>query len=208
MIKAVIFDMDGVIIDTKKLHFKAMKEVFKQEFGISVTKKDYEGLFGLLDVDAIKKLLKQYELKGDMQKLRDKKRRILQKAEKGHLRLFPGAKELIRKLSKRYRLALTSSEWKGIIKKALDEFNLRKYFSVIVGKEDIRRHKPDPDPYLCTAKRLRVKPGECVVIEDSVAGVESAKKAGMKVIAVMTSYPKEKLKKADLVFESVKGIRI
>ena len=208
MIKAVIFDMDGVLMDTREAYYKAARRLFKEEYGKTITRKGYESMFGREDRAVIKHFLKKFGLKGDVEELRLKKREMVQLQEKGNLKIFPGAKELVRTLSKEYKLALTSSTWKTIVKNALDEFGMRKYFTAIVGKEDVKRHKPDPEPYLITAKKLGVKPSECVVVEDSVAGVEAGKRAGTKVIAVMTSYHKDKLRKADLIVNSIKQIKI
>jgi HAD superfamily hydrolase (TIGR01509 family) len=208
MIKAVIFDMDGVLMDTKEAYYKAAKKLFEEEYGKTITRKEYNPMFGIEDRAMIKHFLKKFNLKGDVEELRLKKREMVQLQEKGNLKLFPGAKELVKTLSKNYKLALTSSTWKIIIKNALDEFGMRKYFKAVVGKEDVKKHKPDPEPYLVTAKKLKVKPSECVVVEDSISGVEAGKNAGMKVIAVMTSYTQEKLRKADLFVNNVKQIRI
>jgi HAD superfamily hydrolase (TIGR01509 family) len=210
MIKAAIFDMDGVLVDTKNFHFMAMRSLFKQEYKLDITEKYYfdKEMFGRMDVDLIAELLKKYRLKGDIEELRLKKKKILEKLEKGHLKLFPGTKNTLRKLSEKYKIALVSSEWKNIVISLFRRFGILHYFDVIIGKEDVKKHKPDPQPYLAAAKKLRLKPSECAVVEDSVVGVESGKRAGMKVIAVMTSYPKEKLRKADLIVNTVADIEI
>lgn len=208
MIKAVIFDMDGVVVDSEPLHFKMWAKIFKKEFGVKLVLKDFENLFGTTDLHTAKFFLKKYKIKTDVEDLRQKKKKLFQEEAKKKLKLFSGAKELIRKLSRKYQVALTSTEWKETIKKDLSKFNLLKYFHIIVGKEDVKRHKPDPQPYLATAKKLRVKPSQCIVVEDSVWGVESAKRAGMRVIAVTTSYSKERLRKADLIVKSLKEITI
>lgn len=210
MIKAIIFDMDGVIVDTKRFHFNAMKAVFKREYKVNITEKDYfgMGLFGKTDIKAITVLLKKYKLRGNIDDLRLKKKKILEKMEKGHLKLFPGAKNTLKRLSKNYKIGLTSSEWKDIVSNLFRRFKIAQYFDVIIGKEDVKKHKPDPQPYIITAKKLKLKPSECIAVEDSIAGVESGKRAGMKVIAVMTSYPRERLKKADIIVKTIADIEV
>ena len=178
MIKAVIFDMDGVIVDSEPLHFMVWAEIFRKKFGIKLYKKDFANLFGTSDMHTVHHFLKKYKLKADSEELRLEKKRLFQKIAAKKLKLFPGVKNLIKKLSKKYKLALTSTEWKETIKKDLTKFGLYNYFDVIIGKEDVKRHKPDPEPYIITAKKLGLKRSECVVIEDSVWVLRQQKEQG------------------------------
>lgn len=206
--KAVIFDMDGVLMDTREVYVKATQQLFKDVFGKVIPKKECEGCFGQMDIVIIKHFLTKYKLKGDIEELRQKKKKLVRELQKKNIKIFPGAKVLLKSLSKKYKLALVSSTWKSLIRNALDVFGVRKYFNVIIGKEDVKKHKPDPQPYLTAAKKLNVDVSDCVVVEDSMIGVEAGKRAGMNVIAVRTSYSKDKLKKADLVVKSISEIKI
>lgn len=206
--KAIIFDMDGVLMDTRNVYIMAMQKLFEDEFGKSIPRKEVEALFGRIGREIIVHFLKKYGLKGDIEKLIRKKKKIVKELQQESLKIFPGAKTLLKSLSLKYKIALVSSTWRSLVINALDVFSIRKYFSLVVGKENVKKHKPDPAPYLFAASKLKVKPCECIVVEDSIAGVEAGKRAGMKVIAVATSYSKSKLSKADLIVDSIAEIKV
>jgi HAD superfamily hydrolase (TIGR01509 family) len=121
---------------------------------------------------------------------------------------FPDAVSLVRRVAKKYRTGIGTSSSHEEIDIVLRRLKIRRCFDVILGREDVRFHKPHPEIYLKLARKLRVSPGECVVVEDSVYGVEAAKRAGMKCVAVLNSFPASKLRKADLIVKSLNDRRV
>jgi beta-phosphoglucomutase family hydrolase len=204
MIKAVIFDMDGVLISSKELHTEAWIKCL-QEFNIIV--KEYKYVTGISSIDVAQKYKQKYNLLASPEEISNKKVNIYNTlAEKTELIL--GVVEFIRNIQTKYKLSLATSEYSKTTNIILSKHNLDKYFDLVVTVDDINQPKPNPEIYLKTAKELKLKPSECIVIEDSVVGVEAAKSAGMKCIAITTTTPRSKLKQADLIVDSFKEIDI
>jgi beta-phosphoglucomutase len=126
--------------------------------------------------------------------------------------IFPYVKACIKKLAKKYPLAIASAALRDEIRWLLKRSGILSYFKVIVGAEDTKRSKPDPESYLLALKKLnkrkKILPEECLVIEDSIHGVEGTSRAGMKCLAVAHTYPKAKLKNADLVISGFKSFSL
>jgi HAD superfamily hydrolase (TIGR01509 family) len=131
-----------------------------------------------------------------------------------HLRLFPGVADFIRRAADLYPLAVASGALKREVELVLDFGGVRDYFLAIVSAEDVTRGKPDPESFLKAHQIInahaaaRIPTQECLVIEDSLHGVEAARLAGMPVLAVTNSYPKDQLSKADMVVESLDGLSL
>jgi HAD superfamily hydrolase (TIGR01509 family) len=131
-----------------------------------------------------------------------------------HLRLFPGVDEFIRRAADKYPLVIASGALRREIELVLDFGGLRDYFLAIVSAEDVARGKPDPESFLKAHgiinahAALQISAQECLVIEDSLHGVEAARLAGMPVLAVTNSYSKEQLSKADFVVESLDDLSL
>lgn len=201
MIKAVIFDMNGVIVDDEHIHELAFQEVcFK--YKINLTHKLYQNLcMGKTDLDGFKSIIKHFKIKAQANKMVKNKTKIYLKLIPNKIKNFPGVIKLINNLNKSYTLALASSSTKKEINMILKTLDIVKYFKVIISANDIKKGKPDPEPYLLTAKKLKTKPKDCVVIEDTKAGVMSAKNAGMMCIAITTTNSKNNLKSADFIIK-------
>lgn len=210
MIKAVIFDMDGLIIDSEPLHSKSL-EILLKKYG-KTPKYHKNGLIhrvGLSGDEEYIKLLEKYELQEEKELFRKKRRRIYVKLLNEKLEPMPGFLPLMKILQRKgIQLGVASNRFVGHIKLILKKFEVIELFGVIVGANKKIPHKPAPDTYLRAARKLKVDPKECVALEDSETGVTSAKGAGMKVIAVPNKYTKShNFSKADLIVNSLKEIK-
>lgn len=203
MILAAIFDMDGTLADSVPMHFAIWEKVLAG-YGVQIEYKDWKPFIGKLGDLFIKHLEDEMGLDLDPEKLIDEKRAIIKKVYNQKIDIFPGVKELLQALQDSgCSLAIASSEWHNHIIKFLSLNSIEKYFPIILGREDIKNHKPDPDVYLRTAKKLGVNPIDCVVFEDSIVGVEAAKRAGMKCIAIKTTFSGKELAQADLIVKNL-----
>lgn len=209
-IKAVIFDMDGTMIDNTLYHKRAWLE-FCRRHGINLTEEGY-----LLKVsgkrnDAILELLFERRIAPDEQtQLEEEKESIYREIYGPNLKANGGLIDFLDKLSlKNLKIGIaTTSPYKNRIF-VLEALKLQNFFAVIVGSEDTLEGKPHPEIYLKTAEKLGFAPGECLAFEDTPSGVKSAKSAGIKtVIAVLTSHPKEELNEADFYIKDFTEIEV
>jgi len=202
MLKAVIFDFDGVIADSELLHYKALNAIFKP-FGIDVPQQMYwDKYLGYNDVEAVEAISRDYNIllsPEHVDKALKKKAEIFEELVKAENTIFQGVVEFVEMLKANgIRRAVCSGAILNDIKIMLEDTVLKDAFEVIVTADDVKKGKPDPQGYLLTLNRLndsgeKVGLDECVVIEDSHWGLEAAIAAGMKTIAVTNSYPKAQL---------------
>lgn len=202
--KAIIFDLDGVIVDTAKYHFIAWQEVARQ-LGINFTKKDNELLKGVSRVKSLEIIL---EL-GQKSLNQTEKDTILEAKNTRYLALIsqmnedemlPGIKELLWDLKqKNIPFALGSASKNA--RRILEALNITDWFIAIVDGNDVSKAKPDPEVFLTAAERLGMQPKNCIVVEDAQAGILAAKRAGMKAIGIGQA---ENLQQADVVLPNTK----
>ena len=200
MITTIIFDMNGVITDDEDLHELATQKVFGK-LGVALTPDLYrQYCLGRTDAAAFVDLVRVFGLK-DVEVatvIRDKSV-LYQELVADNLKVYPGVIDLIHKLYRKYTLALTTSSTFEEVEAIVDQLGIRHLFRTIVCARDVQRGKPDPEPFLLTAKRLGVAPQECLVIEDSENGVRSAKAAGMPCVAITNTEDPDRLSLADHV---------
>lgn len=200
IIKAVIFDRDGVIIDTEGVHIESIKYGFKK-LGYIVEKEDYPHIIGQNSVKVKEYFLSKWKFDYDLfRKIQnDYYYENLFKAK-----YFSKVVETIKSLNvKKVPLALTTSASREGTMQILTTAEIQNMFKVIVTKDDCEKFKPDPEPYLITSKKLKISPKLCVVIEDTCIGVISAKNAGMCCIALPNHYTKNQdFSMADYILES------
>jgi len=217
MLKAIIFDCDGVIADTEPIHMAAFGRVLAEE-GITLTEDDYFAHYLALDdrgcftkaLDAAGRSLTQEQLS----ELIRRKAEYVEPAMEANLRILPGAAEFIQLASDVYPLAVASGALRAEIELVLKYGDLRDRFRVIVSAEDVARSKPHPDPFLKACELLNagtgnhIEPAECLVIEDSIHGIRAAHQPSMCCLAVANSYPREKLAEADHIVDSLAGLSL
>ena len=203
--KALIWDLDGVIADTAPYHFAAWRELF-YELGRNYTKRDFQGNFGRRNDDILSEMLGNLS-REELNSLSRRKEELFREKIKGRVKPLPGVLQLLEDASSHgFRLALVSSTPPENLKLILSSLSIERYFGPLISDQDVRRGKPDPEGFLLAARRLGVPPDRCIVIEDAVAGVEAAKRAGMRCIAVTTTHPRERLTLADLVVASLEVV--
>ena len=211
MIKAVIFDMDGVIVDTEDATVGATVDMFRQLYGAEVKKKDFLPFVGTGAKKYIMGVAEKYNVSIDMEKALSKKEGNFREiAIAGGIKPFPGAIERIKEAkSLGLKTAIATSSHRSILEITLKGTGIDiGDFDAITTAEECKNLKPDPEIFLLTAKKLNVLPNESLVIEDSPAGIQAGKKGGFIVIAVASTFPKSKLQEADFMMDSLKDLAI
>jgi len=202
MLESILFDMDGLLVDTEPILCKAVINALENQ-GIKLTEKEYFSHW-TRNGRNIKDFIKEKNIDVDIEKYRKDKNGNYFSLIKNSPLLMDGAKDRVTELSQFYELGLVSSSSKDMIKIIIQTTKLQKYFSVIVASEDVKKEKPSPDSFLLAAQLLNIKPENCVVIEDAEKGIIAAKTAGMKAIAIPNLYTKDNdFSKADLVLDNL-----
>jgi beta-phosphoglucomutase len=219
MLKAVIFDFDGVIADTEPLHYISTNQVL-QLHGLEITREDfYNNYLGYSDHDFFEMFREKFPKQlgsSSIQTLMRQKTDAQLALIDGRDIVIKGVPELLEMLSgSAILVAICSGGRRGEISQILTRGSLAGYFKIIVSADEVKIGKPDPEGYLLTLKQLAIRhPGknieanDCVVIEDSRWGIEAAKSASMKTIAVATSYSHAELSRADVVVDKVSDITL
>lgn len=208
----VVFDFDGVIADTETIHFEASRLVLA-ELGVPIDQARYYAKYlGYSDADmamAVARDQGRFTPDADMsafvREFIEKKGRVYERMIGTGATLYAGVAARVAELAAIFPLAIASGSFREEIEHILNGAGLRQHFSAIVGANDAARSKPHPAPYLEAARQLGAHPSDCVAIEDSMWGLESAKAAGMHTIAVTNSYPASQLT-ADLIVAGVHEI--
>jgi beta-phosphoglucomutase family hydrolase len=207
-IKAIIFDLDGTLVDSEPNYFASDNKLLA-EYGLPEMdfemKTKYVGIGSRAMLEDIKL---QYPLEESIEILLEKKNKYYLEVARENTRVFPEMLHFLKLLRENnYPLAVASGSSREVIKMILETTGIREYFSVIMSSEEVENGKPEPDVFLETAKRLGVRPENCLVLEDSQYGVEAARKAGMYSIALPDPQLKvmpPSFREADLLLE--KGI--
>jgi len=206
-IKSVIFDMDGVITNTMPDHYRSWKTVFKDE-GIHVTYEDIYKREGQPGLSSVTEIFNEYgKVLGASQpaEILRRKENLFKKIVK--TRFITGARTFLKYLHKdNIRLGLVTGTARHELRRILPA-SLQDLFSVIVTGDDVKHGKPHPEPYLRSLKGLKVKAFQAVVIENAPFGIRSAKRAGLKCLALETSLPRKHLSEADGIFSSIKELQ-
>lgn len=203
MIKAFIFDMDGVIIDSEPLQLRSFNHVL-QKHNITVSMPEFKKKYmGYQDIQICEKLIAYYSLPLTKEKfVSDKRATYLEILKQGDTEPISGVTEAIKEIASLMPVAIASSSNKTEIETITGQFGVRDLFSVLVSAGEVQNGKPAPDIYLRTAKLMNIDPNKCGVIEDTKLGVRAAKKAGMYCIGITTTHTENELQEADTIIDS------
>jgi beta-phosphoglucomutase family hydrolase len=205
--RGVLWDMDGVLVDTGELHFQAWKQTFT-EFGFPFSREFFMNTFGMNNAGIMALVFGHQPDPALFATISDQKEKFFRQIIHGRANPLPGVKTCLTNLQKLgYRQAVASSAPMANIEALLDEIQIRSFFSELVSAYDIPG-KPDPAVFIEAAQRLGLPPRSCVVVEDSFFGITAAHRAGMKCLAVTTTYPLKDLTEADRIVESLEQLKI
>jgi len=217
MIRAVIFDLDGTLVDTESIHFAAFNEVLRAE-GIEIASKDYFArLIGFNDHDCFAAVLRERRKDTDESRVANliaRKTVVYQALVNEREVLYPGAENFVRECAKRFPLMIVTGTLRAEAEAILRRAKLRDLFLDIIAAEDVERGKPEPDGFIAALGRIGfilrqrdpVLADECLVVEDTPAGIDGAHRAGMKVLALCHVTSPDALAAADLVRASIRDL--
>jgi beta-phosphoglucomutase len=215
-LQAIVFDFDGVIADTEPLHFEACRDVLAP-FGVALTAEEYvEHYIGVADRKALVDAGRAHGLEVDGELLDDliaRKAEVLRHVLSNTRPMYPGVAELLRAWSAAVPLAIASGALRSEIELVLGVAGVASAVRAIVSADDVRHGKPAPDPYIKALDLLAphipgFEPSRTVAIEDSRWGILSAREAGMRTVAVTTSFSREELEGADLVVDALPSLTL
>jgi len=204
-ILGVVFDMDGVLIDSEPVHIESWEILF-QERGIDLEGIDYQSAIGMTDEAFLKRLSEQGRLRGDVRFLCLSKQLIYASIHADRFKEQPGARETLLRVASQRPVALATSDWRANALRTLEWMGLREVFSAILCREDVCHCKPDPEIYLTAAAALNLPPAVCLGVEDSPPGVQAVKAAGMMCAALTTSVPASWLSEADWILPGIRDL--
>ncbi|MFP4523687.1 MAG: HAD family hydrolase [Candidatus Woesearchaeota archaeon] len=188
MATAIIFDLDGTLIDSLPGHFKAIQAIIERHGG-TLTDEEFAGYNGMGMREAAEKFIKEKGLDADVETVLREKDEAHEDII-NHVELYQGVKECLERF-KDLKLAVATSSDRRYLEGVMARFGLAERFQALVSADDVDRLKPAPDVFLEAARRVGAEPEECVVVEDAPHGVRGAKAAGMKAVAVLTTTARE-----------------
>ena len=198
----MLWDMDGVLVDTGDFHFQSWKETF-DELDIPFDKEDFRKTFGMNNAGILEWVFGRKPDLEEVSRISDKKESLFRELVKGSAKPLPGVLTWLKQFQNwSIKQAITSSAPPENIEALVTELKIKEYFDAIVSGFALPG-KPSPDIFLKAANTLQIEPKNCIIVEDAIAGVEGAERAGMRCIAVTTTNPASALEKADFIFDNL-----
>lgn len=206
MIQALIFDLDGTLANTEKLHFKAWREALLQNGVVEFSFEDFLHYVGTSNEKVAGDYIQNKKIQKSREELITEKQTLYMDLIP-EVELCPGAKAILERFQGQMRLAVASSSHEKEIRAILEVHGLISYFPVILGGDMVQKRKPDPEIYVKAAGLLGKRPEHCLAFEDSSPGLNAAKNAGMKAIAVPNEFTREHdFSRADSVVTSFDAV--
>lgn len=199
-IKLAIFDMDGTIADTEKIAQRVTIDFFK-DHGMTINEREKKDVFGLNWKDLVKEVLSRNGKEYNQTLKNTLKERYIRNMKK-QVRAVPGVYDILNFLKARIKLALATNSRLREVDIICTKLDFNNFFEVKLARNHVKNPKPDPEIYLKAASIMKTDPSECLVFEDSVVGIEAAKKANMKCIAITNTYKRKLLAQADFIIDS------
>jgi beta-phosphoglucomutase len=205
-VSAIVFDFDGVLADTERLHLSAFQQVFSARGWTLDAATYFEHYLGCDDRGLVLTFARDQRITVTDTDVRDlvlaKTRAFDAYLHSGSV-LFPGAQACVERMAERYAVGIASGAAKAEILLILEAAGLRSRFGAIVAADDVSETKPSPEPYLTAAHQLGIDPRACLAIEDSAPGLAAAHAAGMRTLGITTTLPRAALARADYVIETL-----
>jgi HAD superfamily hydrolase (TIGR01509 family) len=208
VIDAVVFDLDGVLVDSEHVWDEARQQLARER-GVDWPERASRDMMGMSSPEWSRYMRDEVGIDDEPEEISAEVVRRLEAVYRKDLPLFDGAVAAVKRLAARWPLGLASSSNRELIDLVLELSGLGRYFSATVSSEEVARGKPAPDVYLEAARRLGVDPGRCAAMEDSENGIRAAKAAGMRVIAIPNAqYPPaaDALAQADEIISSLEEL--
>lgn len=203
---AAIFDMDGVIVDNMDYHAKAWEEFFKR-YNPPMEFAEFMQHFGRTNRDLFGVLFDRELTETEVERYGEEKEALYREVYAPHVKPVPGLIDFLKALKEKgFLTAVATSAPRVNLEFVFDRLPIRPFFDAAVDSSDVTIGKPNPEIFLKAAAKLNCTASQCVVFEDSFAGIQSGKNAGMKVVGLATSHPREKLEQTDLVIDDFTGI--
>ena len=215
MLQAIVFDFDGILVDSEPLHFAAFREIARP-LGVDFDYQQYlSELIGFDDRDAFAHILQRAETRAPLAELCEQKQQAFERLVQRGIDPIAGAMALVDDAAKHMPIAVSSGAVRRDIVPILDQLGRRDAFATIVTADDVARSKPDPQSYALAVQRLAerhpelaLQPAHCLAIEDTAAGIESAKAAGLRTLGVTTTHDADELRLADRVITSLEQVGV
>jgi HAD superfamily hydrolase (TIGR01509 family) len=188
--KAVIFDMDGLMIDSERLYFQVERDI-AGKFNRTLKDETLWKMMGKKPIESLQLLVKELDIPISAEDALAMRNIMMREKLKNDLVPMPGLEHIIGAFYKRLKMAISTGASREFLDLMLDRLNIRDRFDVLITSDEIEKGKPDPEIYLKTCQKLALKPEQCVVLEDSSNGARAGKRAGCYVIAVPSEYTKE-----------------
>jgi HAD superfamily hydrolase (TIGR01509 family) len=188
--KALIFDMDGLMIDSERLYFQSERDI-AGSFGKEIKEEILWRMMGRNPLEGLEILVSELKLPISPQEAVSLRNELMREKMKSDLRAMPGLFQIIDAFYGELKLAVSTGAQKEFLEMAVNELGIREKFDVLQASDDIQRGKPDPEIFLKTCEKLGLEPGDCIILEDSENGVRAGWRAGCYVIAVPSEYTRK-----------------
>ncbi len=206
--RGILFDLDGVLVDTEGLHAIAASTVLKR-YGVTIDRVLWNKYaIGRTPYEVLGNLQDRFPSKiGDLDTkylVREKQKTLVGILRRRKSVLYHGVAKMLEELNKEYSMCIVSSTTKDVVTFVLKRYKIRKFFKAVITGDDVRKGKPNPECYLMGLRKLGLRRKDVVVIEDAPAGIAAARAAGLSCIAIASNYPKADLRRASIIIDDIR----